>query len=98
MLSRSQRLRRQINNPYKPALRMIVQDQIAAVALRGATGDGQSQAMDGRWRRPHTSMSGYGHAEHQRGTEWWGKSLLLTFGLSKVRRRKGATLSSRYSN
>jgi hypothetical protein len=28
-------------------------------------------------------MSDYGDAEHQRGTKWWGKSLLLTFGLFK---------------
>jgi hypothetical protein len=30
-------------------------------------------------------MSNYGHAEHQRGTEWWGKSLLLTFGWAGFR-------------
>ncbi|PTC30719.1 hypothetical protein C9382_08800 [Pseudomonas aylmerensis] len=38
------------------------------------------------------------------GTEWWGKSLLVTFGwaglpvLPKVTRRKGGTISSRYPN
>jgi hypothetical protein len=29
-------------------------------------------------------MSDYGDAEHQRGTEWWGKSLLLTFGWAGI--------------
>jgi hypothetical protein len=24
-------------------------------------------------------MSDYGYAERQRGTQWWGKSVLLTF-------------------
>ncbi|ATN11545.1 hypothetical protein CRN80_18660 [Pseudomonas sp. FDAARGOS_380] len=39
----------------------------------------------------------FGHTEPKRGAEWWGKSLLLTFGLlSKVSRRQGGTLSSRY--
>jgi hypothetical protein len=28
-------------------------------------------------------MSEYGHAEPKRGTEWWGKSVLLTFALFK---------------
>ena len=45
---------------------------------------------------PAESMSDYGYAEPKRGTEWWGKSVLLTFALSKVRRRKGATITSRY--
>jgi hypothetical protein len=46
-------------------------------------------------------MSDYGYAEHQRGTKWWGKDFLVTFGwagnpgcLPKVTRRKGGTLSS----
>ncbi|WP_214658246.1 hypothetical protein, partial [Pseudomonas folii] len=44
------------------------------------------------WRRPHAVMSDYGYAERQRGTQWWGKSVLLTFALlSKVRRCKSAT-------
>ncbi|MGA9705253.1 MAG: hypothetical protein WBR57_26875, partial [Pseudomonas sp.] len=34
----------------------------------------------------------FGHTERERGAEWWGKSLLVTFGLlSKVTRRKGET-------
>ena len=41
-------------------------------------------------------MSEYGHAEPKRGTEWWGKSLLLTFGLSKVSRCKSGTIGGRY--
>jgi hypothetical protein len=42
------------------------------------------------------------HAEPQRGTEWWGKSLLVTFGwagipaLPKVTRCKSETISGRY--
>ncbi|MQB15719.1 hypothetical protein DXU77_11575 [Pseudomonas lactis] len=53
--------------------------------------------MDGAWRRPPKSLSDYGHTEPKRGAEWWGKSLLLTFGLfSKVSRRQGGTLSGRY--
>ncbi|OOV95274.1 hypothetical protein MF6394_23395 [Pseudomonas sp. MF6394] len=53
--------------------------------------------MDGAWRRPPKSLADYGHTEPKRGAEWWGKSLLLTFGLfSKVSRRQGGTLSSRY--
>ena len=49
-------------------------------------------------------MSDYGYAEHQRGTKWWGKSVLLTFDWAgipappKVRRREGATIISRYRN
>ncbi|TVT90734.1 hypothetical protein FPT15_12950 [Pseudomonas sp. RGB] len=32
------------------------------------------------------------HTEPKRGAEWWGKSLLVAFGLfSKVTRRKGGT-------
>ncbi|MRJ39469.1 hypothetical protein FRT59_21190 [Pseudomonas haemolytica] len=55
--------------------------------------------MDGAWRRPPKSMSDYGHTEPKRGAEWWGKSLLVTFGLfSKVTRRKGGTHSRRYLN
>jgi hypothetical protein len=44
----------------------------------------------------HGSRSAVGYTEPRRGAEWWGKSVLLTFALSKVRRRKGATLSGRY--
>jgi len=29
---------------------------------------------------PAESMSDYGYAERQRGTEWWGKAFLVTFG------------------
>ncbi|ATN12846.1 hypothetical protein CRN80_25865 [Pseudomonas sp. FDAARGOS_380] len=39
--------------------------------------------MDGAWRRPPKSLADYGHTEPKRGAEWWGKSLLLTFGLFK---------------
>ncbi|OOV96909.1 hypothetical protein MF6394_21315 [Pseudomonas sp. MF6394] len=52
--------------------------------------------MDGAWRRPPKSLADYGHTEPRRGAEWWGKSVLLTFALSKVSRRQGGTLSSRY--
>ncbi len=42
----------------------------------------------------HGSMPERGHAEPGRGTEWWGKSVLLTFALlSKVSRRKGGTIT-----
>ena len=55
--------------------------------------------MDGAWRRPPKSLADYGHTEPKRGAEWWGKSVLLTFGLfSKVSRRQGGTLSGRYLN
>ncbi|MRJ22924.1 hypothetical protein FRT60_21730 [Pseudomonas haemolytica] len=55
--------------------------------------------MDGAWRRPPKSMSDCGHTEPKRGAEWWGKSLLVTFGLfSKVTRCKSGTNSSRYLN
>ncbi|KAA8703449.1 hypothetical protein FIV38_16445 [Pseudomonas proteolytica] len=53
--------------------------------------------MDGRSRRAHGAMPDCGHAEPRRGTEWWGKSPLVTLGLfSKVTRRKGGTHSRRY--
>ncbi|OOG85931.1 hypothetical protein B0E42_12155 [Pseudomonas sp. A25(2017)] len=53
--------------------------------------------MDGPSRRAHGAIPSFGHAEPRRGTEWWGKALLVTFGaLPKVTRRKGGTLSSRY--
>ena len=29
------------------------------------------------------SLADYGHTEPQRGAEWWGKSVLLTFALFK---------------
>ncbi|MRU54400.1 hypothetical protein FIV37_29705 [Pseudomonas gessardii] len=51
--------------------------------------------MDGRSRRAHGAMPDCGHAEPRRGTEWWGKSVLLTLALFKVSRRKGGTLSGR---
>ena len=42
----------------------------------------------------HGSVPERGHAEPRRGTEWWGKSVLLTFALlSKVSRRKGGTIT-----
>ncbi|AXA53404.1 hypothetical protein CEQ51_02530 [Pseudomonas thivervalensis] len=45
----------------------------------------------------HGAMPSFRHAEPRRGTEWWGKALLLTFGaLPKVSRRKGGTVGSRY--
>ena len=41
----------------------------------------------------------FGHTEPKRGAEWWGKSLLLTFGLfPKVSRRKGGTHISHHPN
>ncbi|MRJ36607.1 hypothetical protein FRT59_06420 [Pseudomonas haemolytica] len=44
-------------------------------------------------------MSDYGHTEPRRGAEWWGKSLLVTFGLfSKVTRCKSGTNSRRHLN
>ena len=54
--------------------------------------------MDGAWRRPPKSLADYGHIEPKRDAEWWGKSALLTFALSKVSRRQGGTLSGRYLN
>ncbi|CAN2965796.1 conserved hypothetical protein [Pseudomonas sp. PM2] len=45
----------------------------------------------------HGFKPAFGHTEPKRGAEWWGKSLLLTFGLfSKVSRRQGGTLGGRY--
>ncbi|TKK01348.1 hypothetical protein PflCFBP13510_23605 [Pseudomonas fluorescens] len=45
----------------------------------------------------HGFKPAFGHTEPKRGAEWWGKSVLLTFALfSKVSRRQGGTLSSRY--
>ncbi len=38
-------------------------------------------STDAPW--PPKSMSDEGHAESRRGTEWWGKSVLLTFALYK---------------
>ncbi|WP_460083225.1 hypothetical protein [Pseudomonas sp. H3_H05] len=32
---------------------------------------------------PLTTMPSFRHAEPKRGTEWWGKSVLLTFALFK---------------
>ncbi|TSD77322.1 hypothetical protein FFI16_013140 [Pseudomonas sp. KBS0710] len=52
-----------------------------------------------RWPK---SLSDYGHAEPQRGTECWGEDFLVTFvwaGIpvfTKVTRRQGGTLSRRY--
>ncbi|MDQ0655026.1 hypothetical protein QFZ38_005282 [Pseudomonas cedrina] len=44
----------------------------------------------------HGFKPSFGHAEPRRGTEWWGKSPLVTLGLfSKVTRRKGGTNSRR---
>ncbi|WP_157720748.1 hypothetical protein [Pseudomonas mucidolens] len=40
--------------------------------------------MDGPSRRPPESMSDYGHAEPRRGTEWWGKSPLVTLGWAGI--------------
>ncbi len=45
----------------------------------------------------HGFKPSFGHTEPRRGTEWWGKSPLVTLGLfSKVTRRKGGTNISRY--
>ncbi|AXA57372.1 hypothetical protein CEQ51_24435 [Pseudomonas thivervalensis] len=45
----------------------------------------------------HGAMPSFRHAEPRRGTEWWGKAFLVTFGaFPKVTRRKGGTLSRRY--
>ncbi|QHD02408.1 hypothetical protein PspS04_19500 [Pseudomonas sp. S04] len=41
-------------------------------------------------------MSEYGHAEPKRGTEWWGKSVLLTFALFKSEPPSGGTIGGRY--
>ncbi|OWQ39473.1 hypothetical protein CDH05_21560, partial [Pseudomonas lactis] len=38
----------------------------------------------GAWRRPPKSLTNYGHTEPERGAEWWGKSLLLTFGWAGI--------------
>jgi hypothetical protein len=55
--------------------------------------------MDGAWRRPPKSLADYGHTEPRRGAEWWGKSVLLTFGLfSKVSRCQSGTIGGRYLN
>jgi hypothetical protein len=56
-----------------------------------ATGQGRAVAA------ARGVMPGFGHTEPRRGAEWWGKSLLVTFGLfPKVTRRKGGTNSRRY--
>ncbi|AXA56330.1 hypothetical protein CEQ51_19350 [Pseudomonas thivervalensis] len=39
--------------------------------------------MDGPSRRAHGAMPAFGHAEPKRGTEWWGRSVLVTFALFK---------------
>ena len=45
----------------------------------------------------HGFKPAFGHTEPRRGTEWWGKSLLVTFGLfPKVTRCKSGTHSGRY--
>ncbi|TKJ79084.1 hypothetical protein PspCFBP13509_14065 [Pseudomonas sp. CFBP13509] len=45
----------------------------------------------------HGFKPAFGHTEPRRGTEWWGESLLVTFGLfPKVTRCKSGTLSGRY--
>ncbi len=45
----------------------------------------------------HGAMPAFGHAEPKRGTKWWGKAFLVTFGaLPKVTRCKSGTLSRRY--
>ncbi|QHC99708.1 hypothetical protein PspS04_04705 [Pseudomonas sp. S04] len=41
-------------------------------------------------------MSEYGHAEPKRGTEWWGKSVLLTFALFKSEPPSGGTIGGHY--
>ncbi|MDG6398595.1 hypothetical protein QCD79_01180, partial [Pseudomonas quasicaspiana] len=46
----------------------------------------------------HGSGSAGGYTEHQRGAEWWGKSVLVTFALSKVTRCKSATNTSHYGD
>ncbi|KAB0524459.1 hypothetical protein F7R20_17170 [Pseudomonas brassicacearum subsp. brassicacearum] len=37
----------------------------------------------------HGAMPERGHAEPKRGTEWWGKSVLLTFALFKSKPPSG---------
>ncbi|KAB0522577.1 hypothetical protein F7R20_23915 [Pseudomonas brassicacearum subsp. brassicacearum] len=39
--------------------------------------------MDGPSRRAHGARPSFRHAEPRRGTEWWGKSVLVTFALFK---------------
>ncbi|TFY86878.1 hypothetical protein DYL61_27120 [Pseudomonas nabeulensis] len=39
-----------------------------------------------------------GHTEPRRGAEWWGEAFCLLLRSSKVSRRKGGTISSRYPN
>ncbi|OOW03663.1 hypothetical protein MF6394_10355 [Pseudomonas sp. MF6394] len=47
----------------------------------------------------HGFKPAFGHTEPKRGAEWWGKSLLLTFGLfSKVSRYQSGTLGGSYLN
>ena len=42
-------------------------------------------AVDVDLGAPLTAMAERGHAEPRRGTEWWGKALLVTFGWSGSR-------------
>ncbi|WPN66424.1 hypothetical protein QMK47_10965 [Pseudomonas sp. P9_35] len=45
----------------------------------------------------HGAMPSFGHAEPRRGTKWWGKAFLVTFGaLPKVTRCKSGTASRHY--
>ncbi|OOG83390.1 hypothetical protein B0E42_20210 [Pseudomonas sp. A25(2017)] len=45
----------------------------------------------------HGAMPSFRHAEPKRGTEWWGKAFLVTFGaLPKVTRCKSGTVSGPY--
>ncbi len=50
-------------------------------SLRKAKTQALHTARDGRSRRAHGAMPDCGHAEPRRGTEWWGKSALLTLAL-----------------
>jgi len=46
---------------------------------------GRNSMLIGRGYRQDAGLAAldYGHAEPKRGAKWWGKSLLLTFGLFK---------------
>ncbi|AYG10158.1 hypothetical protein D7M10_25075 [Pseudomonas fluorescens] len=67
-----------LRRPVKPRW---PQAGIAQWAPRQGCRGSRDTAMDGRSRRAHGAMPDCGHAEPRRGTEWWGKSVLLTLAL-----------------
>ena len=67
-----------LRRPVKPRW---PQAGIAQWAPRHGCRGRRDTAMDGRSRRAHGAMPDCGHAEPRRGTEWWGKSALVTFAL-----------------